>query len=296
MKHSALIIVGACFGYFLGSELLSRTINQKLPNKLPESPIKQAAAPDDSQVRFRPWSYLQEGSIVDYVNNLRQIACPDETISDIIFSDLMRKNDVKISPALRMNLLALVARQQDAMSKMVVAGLPPYSLNPDYFLSPAELDQARKSLESYPITGDDSNAVPREAMLSQFNEEQMIYFKSEFEHFGPTVVRTLAGFRPRQDEYYAMISAMDKNSSQALLEKLPSILTSDRYNEFLAFQNPINIGVYKLCDSNPLLSSKAPQMVELLNLRTNLSVAEFRKKAVNLVGPGQFDEFVSIGQ
>ena len=124
----------------------------------------------------------------------------------------------------------------------------------------------------------------------------MVYYKSEFEEYGVTIEKALLGFRPAKDEYYAMVESMDTNSEQNLLQKLPGILTPDRYHEFLSYQNPVNVEVFAFCDEYPMLKPKRAEMIKLLDQRPNLPVQEFRTKALDLVGVHAFSDFIALGQ
>jgi len=295
MKTILLILIGGCLGCLVCLVFFPGT------PPVVQSPVSEAelvatpVAASQALTRFRPWSELSGTSLADYVSNLRKIACPEETVSDIIFSTLIREADAALAPNLRMNISALQARGKEVVRAMNDVGVSVPASKADFFLSATQLDMAKTSLQMYPPAGRDTNAAQRRAMLIGFNPEQMIYYKSEFERYGPTIERTLAGFRPTQAEYYAMVAAMDKNTPQDLKEKLPNLLTPERYQEFLSCQNPINLGVYAFCEEDPRLSAKTDQIIALLNERTNLSTAEFREKALNLVGPELFDDLINLG-
>lgn len=293
MKTILLIIIGFCAGFcvaYMASE----------PNTAVRPTVQTASDTSETNVatiksRAMPWSDLLGSSLPDYVANLRRIECPDETIADITYYSLLKEADASLSPELVANPHALVERSKEVQQKMRAVGLHRHA-NPDYFLSSTQLDLVSKSFEVYPLQSDDTAAPLREAMLRGFSQEQRIYFRSEFEHYGLTIEQTLLGFRPTQMEYYAMVTAMSTNSNIGLMQNMQSILAPDRYAQFLTFQNPTNTFVFSLCVQYPHLSSKKLQMIDLLNQRPSLSVAEFRNKALDLVGAEAFPDFLSLGQ
>jgi hypothetical protein len=293
MKILILIIIGGCLGFFASHELgkLRNTVAAIDQN----APAGHLSRVTTVKTRFKPWSDLYGRDYVDYIANLRQISCPEETVSDIMFYTLLRAADAKLTPGAMVNPHTLADRTKEVEQAMRSAGL---SVNspPDFFLSQAELNLAKESLETYPLNSDDTNAAARQAMVVNFSAEQTVYYKSEFEEYGVTIEKALLGFRPTKEEYYAMVESMDTNSEQNLLQKLPGILTPDRYHEFLSYQNPVNVEVIAFCDEYPLLKPKRAELIQLLNQRLNLSVPEFRTRALDLVGAQAFPDFIALGQ
>jgi hypothetical protein len=211
---------------------------------------------------------------------------------DLVFIEMMDASGNFLKNVTNVRQISI--QQSQMRQKLADLGLPfPVAL-PDYFLNEDQLALARSAIKNYPLMLNDTNQTLRREMLAGFNEEQMIYFKSEFERYGPTIKSALMGFIPTQNEFYRMVQLMQTNSAEDLMARLSDILSASRYEQFKSIQTPLNVVVNGFCEKNPALNSKRQQMLDLIKNRAKYSEHDFRAKAINLVGPEFFEEYIAL--
>ena len=102
---SVTLNVVAGFFIFAGVQSMEELpLGQALPAT--DSPLGQAAAHPqqvvtNTVVKQMTWETVEASSYLDYIDNLRRIDCPEETIRDIILADVNKLYKTKRRAAIR---------------------------------------------------------------------------------------------------------------------------------------------------------------------------------------------------
>lgn len=98
MRQSALFAASICLNIILaaGCFILFQQISFDLPLEQPAAPVTNTAVIRSTQVKTNVlvrrinfhWSQIESQDYATYIDNLRSIGCPEETIRDIIVADL----------------------------------------------------------------------------------------------------------------------------------------------------------------------------------------------------------------
>jgi hypothetical protein len=184
------------------------------------------------------WARVEASDLIEFVNNLQQVSCPQRTVIDLVKGRLRRESAAKAPRNFMMNAADQVQRRlrDEAAVDAVVYGQlklrrPARSAN---VLFTAEQEEAvAVAFARYPALQPDptnplvseqatSNKVARITFLApQFSEEQMVYYKLDREEEVYRVYRVFGGIDTSKEEFLAVAVALEAAEIRAINGQLP---------------------------------------------------------------------------
>lgn len=262
MKALLFILIIFFFtAFIIAHKLTSRNTTSKAPDQeqhASASEITSRAREDEvasEQVPFN-WSRLESTNYEEYVSNLRTIACPEQTIVDILRGEISAQLAARFSQTNKLSdygnpqiqMRQMLKKEGDSILYNQLKLQRPIRSAGVLFTSEEEERMAEAKLRfpmrdtlstaAISIVKSDSNRVARLEFLSNYlSSEKIRYYKLDREGDAPKVQWILRGLQPTKEEFFAVADVIEgKDTSMhngyyqpEVTAALQSVLSPDRF-------------------------------------------------------------------
>lgn len=301
MKSSLLMFgVALLCCFFVGLLIGRKSFPQEVAGGQPlssEVPAPLEASQKQALDSSRPvvWSRLESTNYWEFVERLREVGCPERTITDVIRSYITRSYAPKFAGIARSGNFVnpsyeareRLGKREEVNREIEVItydrlGLERPVRSPGPLFTAEQEEKIAAAARQFPrapagtnlmlVARARSNQVERLAFLSQYlSEKEMTFYSLDREGQAPRVEQLLEGMQPTQDEFVAVARAIEGKDTRRINGSLPlqtidavqTALSADRFDLFQVLQRPEYRGIISFAKQHQLTSESVASLVRL---------------------------------